>query len=107
MRTVIFTRRVERDFSEIARYITRESGSLRVARQFIAKLRAKCRHLASLPGHMGVQRPELGADIRSTSYGNYVIFFRYREDAMEMVAIIEGHRDILAQFDPNAPDTRR
>src|SRR5580704_2090020 len=36
-----------------------------------------CEHLAKLPGMMGRPRPELGHDVRSTTFGNYVIFLRY------------------------------
>jgi toxin ParE1/3/4 len=59
---------------------------------------AKCQELAALPGTMGLARPELLADLRSTPYGNYVIFFRYFGDAFEVVNILEGHRDIEGYF---------
>jgi hypothetical protein len=38
------------------------------------------------------------ADLRSHPYKNYVIFFRYVGDVLEVIHIIEGHRDIAALF---------
>ncbi|WP_325169721.1 hypothetical protein [Neorhizobium petrolearium] len=44
---------MEADFREIAHYVSRESGSAAIARQFVRALRHKCRNLATLPGTMG------------------------------------------------------
>lgn len=30
--------------------------------------------------------------------GNYVIFFRYIDDVLEVITVLEGHRDIDAFF---------
>ncbi|GJQ57407.1 MAG: hypothetical protein SCALA701_02080 [Candidatus Scalindua sp.] len=37
--------------------------------------------------------------LRSFVYGNYVIFFMYNNDYLDIVTIIEGHRDIETMFD--------
>lgn len=58
----------------------------------------KCRHLASLSGKLGRKRPELRPGIR-LAYGNYVIFFRYRDDLFEVVSILDGRRDLDAHFE--------
>lgn len=59
----------------------------------------KCRQLASLPATLGTARPELRADIRSTSSQGYVIFFRYRADFLEVVDILHASRDVLRYFE--------
>lgn len=87
------------DLIHIKRYITRESGSQSTAVQFTEKIREQCRKLADLPGKMGRLRPELGENLRSFPYGNYVIFFMYNDDCLEIVTILEGHRDIEAIFE--------
>ncbi len=102
MAKALFSPRAVRDFNAIARYITRESGSLKVAQQFVSKLRAKCHHLATLPRFVGVRREELGEGLRSQPFQNYVIFFRYRQDVLEIVTIMEGHRDVAGLFEPPA-----
>ncbi len=86
------------DLIQIKRYIARESGSNEIALRYMEKLRQECRELASLPGTMGRARPELGESIRSIPYGNYVILFRYNGPYLEIVSIIEGHRDIEELF---------
>ena len=50
-------------------YITRESGSLAVGQQFVDALRRKCRHLASLPGHMAGRGPNLVLICEATPSG--------------------------------------
>ncbi len=89
------------DLVDILRYISRESGSLAVGQQFVGALRQKCGHLAQLPGQMGRPRPELRPDIRSYAFRGYVIFFRYIEDAFEVVNVLEGHRDTDEHFSPS------
>ena len=90
----------KQDFVNILRHISRESG-LATGQQFVTVLRQKCRHLASLPGHLGRPRPELLADMRSFAFRGYVIFFRYAGDVFEVVNILEGHRDIEGHFGQN------
>jgi toxin ParE1/3/4 len=86
------------DLVAIAVYIARASGSPELALRFTRRLRAKCAELARQPFTMGRPRPELGQDLRSYAFGRYVIFFRYRGETMEVVTILEGHRDIEAVF---------
>ncbi|CAN7212870.1 type II toxin-antitoxin system RelE/ParE family toxin [Neorhizobium sp. LjRoot104] len=86
------------DFGEIARYISKESGSVVIARQFVKALRQKCRDLATLPGAMGRDRSELGPDLRSTAYRGYIIYFRYFNDRFQVVNILEGHRNAGRHF---------
>jgi plasmid stabilization system protein ParE len=69
-----------------------------IVRLDAALLRQKCRQLAGLPGTLGRHRPELRPDMRSFAYKGYVIFFRYERDALEVVNIVEGHRDVDALF---------
>ena len=82
------------DLIQIKRYIARESGSNEVALRYTDMLRRQCRELAELPGAMGRARPELMEGLRSIPHGNYVILFRYSGSFIEIVSIIEGHRDI-------------
>ena len=82
------------DLKTMVAWITRESGNGNVARNFVAGIRKKCEQLASHPFQMGSPRPDLDQNIRSYVYGNYLILFRYTSDAMEVVMIVEGHRDI-------------
>jgi toxin ParE1/3/4 len=83
----------------IKRYISRESGSSKIAIEYTGKLQAQCRSLAEFPGLAGRERPELRETLRSVPCGNYIIFFLYNSDTLDIVSIIEGHRDIDALFE--------
>ena len=82
----------------IATYIADRSGSRVVAERFADRSRGKCREIAEAPLSLGRPRPNLLPDIRTLTFGNYMIFFRYSGDTVEIVHVIEGHRDIEALF---------
>jgi toxin ParE1/3/4 len=67
-----------------------------------SKLQERCFRLAKLPGTLGRARPELRKDIRNLPYSGYVIFSRCVEDRLEIVNILEGHRDIDSFLGPGA-----
>jgi toxin ParE1/3/4 len=101
---LVYRAAAQRDIAEIAAYIERESQDRGVAEAFIEKLTAYCERLARLPGLLGRPRPELGRDYRSTTFGNYVIFFRYADEGsprshLYVVHVVHGARDIDAYFD--------
>jgi toxin ParE1/3/4 len=47
---------------------------------------------------MGRPRPELRPDVRSFPSGHYIIFFRYLGEILEVIKVLEGHRDVQAFF---------
>lgn len=94
-----FSAAAKDDLDSIAEYIANESGSRKIPERFAAALRSKCRDLARAPIQMGRPRPELRLDLRSHPHRNYVIFFRYVGDALEIVHVLEGHRDVAAFFE--------
>jgi len=99
VRQLVHLAAAQRDIVEILDFITRQSGSLAVATGFTDPLRAQRRRLAALPGTLGRPRPELRTDIRSFPFKGYVIFFRCDDDTVEIVNILQGHRDIVGYFD--------
>ena len=94
-----FSAAAKDDLDSIAEYIANESGSRKIAERFAAALRSKCRDLARAPIQMGRPRPELRLDPRSHPHRNYVIFFRYVGDTLEIVHVLESHRDVTAFFE--------
>jgi toxin ParE1/3/4 len=98
MPKLVYTPQALRDLDEIRRYIARRSGLQSAGITFTKKIRTKCKELASAAGMIGIARPELREDVRSHPYGNYVILLRYHQEDLEIVSIIEGHRDIEQMF---------
>jgi len=72
---------------EIARYIAKDNP--KAAREWATKLRKKCKTLAEHP-KVGDERAELGEGIRSTYLGGYIIYFRQREETLEIVRVRRG-----------------
>jgi plasmid stabilization system protein ParE len=87
-----------RDLADIQRHLTKESGSVAISEAFVMRIRQKCQKLANLPGTLGQSRSELGDGLRSTAHRNYIIFFRYDDSTVQIVNVIEAHRDIAAHF---------
>jgi toxin ParE1/3/4 len=93
------------DIERIFRYIAVQSGSEKVGRNFVRRLTDRCRELAAAEFELGRPRPEFVPGLRSLPFGNYVLFFRYQDGWLEILNIIEGHRDMDDQFAPDTPDT--
>lgn len=90
-----FTPLAEQDLEAIADYIAVDN-SVR-ALSFVRELRAQCQRIVlNPPGYR--LRQELGEGIRSCAHGNYVIFFESDPDAVLIVRILHGARDIPAVF---------
>lgn len=102
MRQLRYSDSARDDLLAITRYIRLGSGSSAITRSFIASLRDQCEKIATLRGTIGRARPELRADLRSFAFKGYVLLFRYIDETVEIVNIIERHRDILAQFGDTA-----
>ncbi len=98
MRTLVYRAAARRDLIAIFTYVAGESGSTETARRFVDRIRDQCRKLATLPGTLGRARPELRPGIRSFPFQGYVIFFRVTDTDLEVVTIVERHRDVEALF---------
>ncbi len=98
MRRLVYLSSARQDFRDILRYLTQESGDRAVARLFVNRLQQQCAKLASLPGALGRARPELRPEMRSFPYRGYIIFFRYEAETLEVVNVLEGHRDFPSLF---------
>jgi len=50
---------------------------------------------------MGRPRDELRRGLRNHPYRNYVIYFQYLDGVLEVVNVLEGHRDVATVFGEN------
>jgi plasmid stabilization system protein ParE len=93
-----YTAAARSDLGGIYRYIRKRSGNGETARRFVYELRGKCDQLAAAPIQMGRTRADLRPGLRSHAHKSYVIFFRYEGDVLEIMRVIESHRDIPPLF---------
>ena len=96
MRRLRFFAAARRDVLELRRYLTAEARSILVARDFTARLVKRCEDLAALPGMLGRARGDLGPDLRSLAWRDYVIIFRYVGNEVQVIRILHGQRDLPA-----------
>lgn len=95
---LFFAPLAEQDLESIADYIAADNP--RRAVTFIQELRQQCQRIAlNPPGYR--MRPELGEGIRSCPHGHHVIVFEASADAVTVVRILHGARDLPALFRPD------
>lgn len=85
----------EQDLEAIGDFIAQDNPQR--ALTFIAELRGQCARIAANP-KVGRLRLELGANIRSFAYGNYVIFFQEYPDTLCIARVLHGAMDIEGKF---------
>ena len=88
--------RARSDLTEIWGYIA--DDSVANADAFIDKLYATIQVLANQSGS-GRRREELAPGILSFPFGRYMIFYRASQDAIEIVRVLHGARDIQSIFE--------
>lgn len=87
--------RASADLIEIWSYIA--DDSVANADVFINRLYKTIRLLANKSG-AGRPREELAPGILSFPFGRYIIFYRVGQDAIEIVRVLHGARDIQSFF---------
>jgi toxin ParE1/3/4 len=89
------TRLAQLDVDQIHDQIAADKPS--AALRWVQRTRQQFKFLARNPG-VGEARDDVRPAIRSISHGNYVILFRVKSDALEIVRVVHGRRDINALF---------
>jgi len=89
--------RVERDLEVIWDYIAADNPE--AAERCLRQIDAQFHKLARSP-FIGRGRKDLAERLRSFAVGNYVIFYQPLDgsDGVEIVRVIEGHRDIKPEM---------
>jgi len=83
--------RARLDLIEIWHYIAADNEP--AASDMLRRIDRAVRVLADRP-NAGRARPELHPDIRSFPIGNYIVFYRVTERAIDIVRVLSGFRDI-------------
>jgi toxin ParE1/3/4 len=90
---VDFTEPARADLFEIALKIAERSPI--IAHRFVDKLEVRANNIVHLP-HAGAPRPQWGEGVRIVILGKYLIIHRVREDAVQILRVLHGARDIDA-----------
>jgi toxin ParE1/3/4 len=64
---------------------------------YVRELRERCRSIGEFP-HAGPPRPQWGEGIRIAVHGKYVIVYRVRDEAVQILRVVHGARDLDALF---------
>jgi toxin ParE1/3/4 len=99
-RTVNLSPQADEDLVEIWGYLVREASDRAADRQ-LHEIDAACTTLKAWP-YSGRKRDDLLAGMRSVPVHPYILFYRIQGDAVEIVRVLHGRRDIAAIF-ANSP----
>ncbi|MGJ5175093.1 type II toxin-antitoxin system RelE/ParE family toxin [Bradyrhizobium oligotrophicum] len=95
---VILTAEAEADLDQIVEFVAAQSPAS--ALKLLRELLDKCNALRDAPrGYPLVPRYE-DRGIRRRPFGNFLIFYRVRDDAIEVIHILHGARDYEALLFP-------
>jgi toxin ParE1/3/4 len=67
------------------------------ADRFLDAIAARILQLATFP-ESGRQKPDIGAEVRALTIGNYLVLYRLAEQRIEIVRVVHGARDVSALF---------
>lgn len=90
---LILSPRVPGDLEEIADYIAQDSP--RQAVRVLHLLHGRLKKIAQQPQLYRI-RPEIGAEARLASMGNYIILFRVRGNTVRIERVLYGGRDLVS-----------
>jgi toxin ParE1/3/4 len=99
---IIFTEAASRDLDEIGDYLEAMAGS-EVAERFVEEVIETAETLRTIPVRQH-ERRELGAGLRSIRVRSYMIFYRVDGDAVSILRVLHGSRNITSKLFP--PDKR-
>ena len=92
---ILVSVQADQDLLEIFSYLAPLSPS--AAQAAAEAIDEKMRNLANFP-FIGPARPSLAAGMRSAVVGTHVIFYTVNNDHITVVRILDGRRDIDAEF---------
>ena len=95
-RAILWSPEAEHDLFEIWNYWARETSQSN-ADNLLREIDRVCTRLRDWP-YSGRKRDELVAGLRSAAAHPNVIFYRLRDERVEIVRVLDGRRDIDAIF---------
>ena len=97
MPLVQLSEKANEDLFEIWYYIAIENNNRTAADKFVEKLDDQFQLLAKNP-HIGSSRENLSDELRMWPVGNYGIYYTSSTGGINIIRVVEGHRDIENLF---------
>lgn len=95
MSAVRLTRAATQDLTDVMSWIAGDDPI--AAERYVRRLQRAVQLLGVMP-EMGRRRDELAPDLRSFPVEQLVLFYRVLPDAVEVLRVVSGHRDVDALF---------
>jgi toxin ParE1/3/4 len=89
------TQRADHDIEKIVSYISSKNPN--AALSWLENIEAKFEAIGITPS-MGVSRPDVRPELRSFSFGNYLILYRKVGGGAEIIRVVHGARDWQKSF---------
>ncbi len=93
---VFITPAANNDIIHIGNWIAQENP--RRAVSFMMELQVACHAIGDAPKGSAVVQRYVGHDIRRKPFRNYLIFYRIKNEAVEIIPVIHGARDYSNLF---------
>jgi toxin ParE1/3/4 len=96
---ISFTETARSDLGEIYQFIAQDNIAAAIALR--ERLQTRWRSLAVMP-RIGSKRDSLKPELRSVAEGNYVIYYRFLADEIQIIRVLHAARDsakALTEFD--------
>jgi toxin ParE1/3/4 len=99
---IVYSLEADEDLIQIWRYLAREASE-RVADAQLHEIDKVCARLSAQP-YSGRTRNELLLGMRSALASPYLVFYRIGENAIEVIRVLHGRRDIASIFAERSSD---
>jgi len=96
MKRYSLTREALRDLEEAISYVAADNPT--AAGNLLDRLELSCMRFGEMP-HIGRRREELAPSLMSFAVGSYVIFYRADDEAIQIIRILHGSRDVAGLFE--------
>ncbi len=97
MLQVVFSLPARADLQDITDYIAENNPERAIS--FVGELERFCRSMGDFP-HLGRSCEDMGfPTFRRFPYGNYVVFYRIKGEAVDILRILHGAMDAQTQID--------
>lgn len=95
---VVFTNEAEADLERIGDHIAEANQNRAIS--FVRELRQHCERLADMPKRFPLAPRYEHLGVRRVVHGNYLIFYRLTDEAVEILHVLHGAQDYEAILFP-------